>query len=82
MAHYSRSDGSKQLKTKPLRFERQCLGCGISENPGQWWHLNKYFGVTGTFCSDCYDQVSHDSFGQPCRPDDYVLMLLKLSGAR
>jgi hypothetical protein len=80
MAHYSHSAGSKQIKTKPLRVQRQCRGCGTLDNPGQWWQLSNYYGVTGTFCSDCYDQVSHDSYEQPRRPDDYVLMLLKLSG--
>ena len=80
MAHYSHYAGSKQIKTKPLGTDPQCRGCGTLENSGQWWQLNNYYGISGRFCSECYDQVSHDSYEQPRRPDDYVLMLLKLSG--
>lgn len=49
---------------------------------GQWWHLNNYFGLTGTFCPTCYDKVSHNSYWQPNNPKDYLLVLLKLSGAK
>ena len=48
----------------------------------QWWHLRGYFGLTGTFCSDCYDRVSHDSYGQPRRPAEYTWTLLKLAGQK
>lgn len=60
----------------------KCRACDTTklDQIGQWWHLYNYFGFTGTFCSDCYDMVSHDSYQQPKRPADYTFMLLKLSG--
>lgn len=35
---------------------------------GQWWHLNHYFGISGSFCPACYDLVSHDAYGKPNHP--------------
>jgi hypothetical protein len=58
-----------------------CKGCGRErgdQQPGQWWHLNSYYGFRGSFCPSCYDMISHDSQGQPCRPADYLWMVLKL----
>jgi hypothetical protein len=63
----------------PLKHTPQCKGCGTTRNPGQWWHLSNYFKISGMFCSACYDKVSHDSYGEPNHPHDYLLMLLKLS---
>jgi hypothetical protein len=58
----------------------KCTGCGADkpEDGEQWWHLRAYHSITGNFCSDCYDRVSHDSYGEPNRPNDYLLMLMKL----
>lgn len=59
-----------------------CAGCGVSDDPGQhrgyWWTLRNYYGLTGSFCPSCYDLVSHDGFGQPKHPEEYVLMILKV----
>ena len=56
-----------------------CKGCDADKESkqGQWWHLTGYFGFSGRFCPDCYDMISHDSYGQPCRPADYTFMLLR-----
>lgn len=58
---------------------KQCKGCATQHSPGQWWYLNHYHGFSGIFCAKCYDKISHNSLGQPSRPHDFVLMLLKLS---
>ncbi len=62
----------------------KCVACDntVETKKGQWWHLNNYFGLSGRFCPDCYDKVSHNSYGQPTRPKDYTLMLLKQSGVK
>ena len=62
----------------------KCRACESTKltKDGQWWHLKGYFGLSGTFCSDCYDKVSHDSYQKPCRPNDYLLMLLKLADSK
>lgn len=59
-----------------------CKGCGAEKAQGQWWGLNKYFGFSGRFCADCYDKISHDSYGRPNHPNDHLLMLLKLTGVK
>ena len=57
----------------------RCTGCGIMPQPSaeQWWHLNDYYGFTGFYCPDCYDKISHDSYGNPQDPEGFTLMLLK-----
>lgn len=62
----------------------KCRACDTTklDQIGQWWHLKDYFGLSGTFCPDCYDKVSHDSYRKPNRPNDYLLLLLKLSEAK
>jgi hypothetical protein len=57
-----------------------CTGCDTDKETrsGQWWFLRDYFGVSGQFCPDCYDKISHDSYGRPEHPEEYTLMLLKL----
>ncbi len=60
----------------------KCKGCDTDQRSGQWWNLNNYFGLSGRFCSDCYDKVSHNSYQEPNRPKDYMLMLLKLSDSK
>jgi hypothetical protein len=59
-----------------------CPGCGLRDHytSRQWWGLNNYYGISGRFCGDCYDKVSHDSYGQPNQPEEFLMMLLKLSG--
>lgn len=58
-----------------------CDGCATprEDNYGQWWQLNGYHGFSGYFCPDCYDKISHDSYGQPNYPKDLMLMVLKKS---
>lgn len=57
----------------------ECTTCKVAreKRQGQWWHLAGYYGFTGFFCPDCYDKISHNSYGQPNRPRDHLLMLLK-----
>ena len=65
-----------------------CTYCGKahhredSRNGKWWWNLSNYFGINGFFCSDCYELVSHDSYKQPRNPGAYLMVLLKLTGAK
>lgn len=63
-----------------INFRPRCTNCGKDHTPGQGWHLNGYHGLTGYFCSGCYDRVSHDIYGNPNHPSDYLMILLKQSG--
>jgi hypothetical protein len=54
---------------------RNCTVCQQSTQ-GRGWSLSGYHGLSGTFCADCYDKVSHDSQGQARRPLDYLRILL------
>ena len=58
-----------------------CRGCNLDAEHRyeHWWNLREYFGISGQFCSDCYDKISHDSYRQPRHPEEYTLMLLKLN---
>ena len=60
--------------------DRKCTGCSVSyeKRQGQWWSTTRYFGISGYFCSDCYDMIAHDSYRNPKNPAGYTLMLLKL----
>lgn len=59
-----------------------CKGCDSNFDTQSskvlWWSLTNYFGLTGKFCSTCYDHVAHDSYGNPKNPQLYTLMLLKV----
>lgn len=59
-----------------MYFNRICTNCGKNYKEGGW-SLNKYYGITGQFCSPCYDKVSHDSYGKPEHPGEYIAILLK-----
>ena len=63
------------------RTGAQCRGCGVGKHQhrGQWWSLNNYYGITGNFCSDCYDKLARDGHGEPRNPKENLMMLLKLS---
>jgi hypothetical protein len=56
-----------------------CSECGKARagDAAQWWQLGKYHGITGYFCSKCYEKVSHDAYDKPNDPAEYLLMLLK-----
>jgi len=60
----------------------KCRACDRESNYNdpnfQMWNLRDYFGISGSFCSPCYDKVSHDSYGRPNRPEEFLMMLLKL----
>ena len=65
-------------------YESQCHGCDLprdarERDQGQWWNLSNYHGITGYFCPACYDKVAHDSYGRPKRPNDHLLMMLRLA---
>jgi len=56
----------------------KCTNCNVEKPKGearqsdpQWWHLGGYYGISGTFCPDCYELVSHDSYGVPRHPAEY-----------
>ncbi len=53
-----------------------CSGCKKLFK-SQGWLCNDYYKISGYFCSNCYDKISHDSYGRPERPNDYLLMLIK-----
>lgn len=63
-----------------MKNSAPCVVCYTSEHPGQWWNLTDYHGWSGRFCADCYDKVSHDSYGNPQNPEEYTAMLLKRNG--
>jgi hypothetical protein len=46
------------------------------------WSLANYFGISGSFCSDCYDLVIHDSYSKPNNPDAYQAVLDKQTLAK
>lgn len=49
-----------------MTFRNDCSHCSIPKSSGkQFWHLTGYYGISGTFCSDCYDLVSHDAYHKP-----------------
>jgi hypothetical protein len=61
-------------------LRQPCNFCGKREktNERQWWSLSDYHGITGgNVCPDCYEKVSHDSYGNPKNPEEYLFMLLK-----
>lgn len=65
-------------------YESQCHGCdlprdAVTWDQGQWWNLSNYHGISGYFCPDCYDKVAHDSYGQPCQPQEHLLMIMRLA---
>ena len=57
-----------------------CTSCNTPKegNKTTWWSCQNYFNLSGYFCGDCYDKVSHDSYGKPEQPAEYLAMLLKL----
>ena len=62
-----------------------CAGCGTpkAELGGpHWWHLNNYYGLSGTFCPTCYDKVSHGPQGKPVNEEAYSAILAKQFAAR
>ena len=58
-----------------------CDCCGKpprdKKTPGQFWTLNNYFGISGCYCANCYELISHDAFGRPKHPEEYTMFLLK-----
>jgi len=62
-------------------FEQKCDGCEKLYDGGNkrsWWTLNHYHKLSGFFCPTCYDKISHDSYGKPKQPEDYLIMLLRV----
>ena len=63
-------------------FNKICTNCGYTtdseDNSARgFWSLRKYYGISGYFCGPCYDKVSHDSYGNPDQPGEYLAILLK-----
>jgi hypothetical protein len=57
-----------------------CTHCGKPNRyvrGSQWWSCRDYFGITGFFCSSCYDLISHNCYKEPNNPGAYAMMLLK-----
>ena len=57
-------------------WDRTCTNCGRGYSEGGW-RLSDYYGISGQFCSPCYNKVSHDSYGNPDQPGEYIAVLLK-----
>lgn len=57
-----------------------CSNCA-KDTQGRGWSLCHYFGISGYFCSPCYDLVSHDSYKRPENPAAYMMILLKQAGS-
>jgi hypothetical protein len=56
----------------------QCDNCKtIYKTNKGFWGLRNYHLVSGYFCSKCYDKVSHNSYGRPEQPAEYIAILLK-----
>lgn len=49
----------------------RCTNCNTTQTH-QFWHLRGYYGISGTFCSGCYDLVAHDPYGRPTNPQAYA----------
>ena len=62
-----------------------CTNCGYTtstetyaeELAAGFWSLRGYYNISGYFCGPCYDKVSHDSYGKPEQPGEYIAILLK-----
>lgn len=59
-------------------MKAQCTNCETRyyDYTG-FWRLNNYFGLWGHFCGPCYDKVSHNSYGEPEQPGEFIAILLK-----
>jgi hypothetical protein len=56
----------------------QCDNCKkVYKDRTGFWGLSNYHGVSGNFCGKCYDKVSHNSYGKPEQPGEYLAILLK-----
>ncbi len=60
-----------------MKLNLTCSECNTAVTNGQGWFCTDYHKISGYFCSNCYDKISHDSYGRPERPNDYLLMLIK-----
>lgn len=59
-------------------MKAKCSNCGAEQRKQSgWWNLNGYYGLWGYFCGPCYNKVSHDSYGEPEQPGEYIAILLK-----
>ena len=58
-----------------------CTNCGYTEksldSKRSFWGLRGYYNISGYFCGTCYDKVSHNSYGYPEQPGEYIAILLK-----
>jgi hypothetical protein len=55
-----------------------CTNCGYKSSVSLgFWSLKNYHNISGYFCGSCYDKVSHDSYGNPEQPGEYIAILLK-----
>lgn len=48
-----------------------------NSQPGDFWSLTNYFGISAFLCDDCFDDVAHDSYGKPKNPKRLMLFKLK-----
>jgi hypothetical protein len=63
-------------------YKSVCTNCGkerVTEGgkADGYWGLSNHYGIRGTFCGECYEKVSHDSYGKPNHPGEYIAILLK-----
>ena len=57
-------------------FIKTCSYCKKEKPGSQFWNCSGYHGITGRFCSDCYDMIAHDSYGNPKNPEKFTWFLL------
>lgn len=55
-----------------------CSCCGKEKENNQFWSLSGYYGLSGRFCAECYNKVSHNSYGKPNHPEQYTMILLRM----
>lgn len=57
-----------------------CILCkkDLTRPGGTSWSLNRYYGISGNFCCNCYEKVSHDSNGKPKHPRALKIARAKL----
>jgi hypothetical protein len=48
----------------------RCTHCLTDTTPTRWWWLRGYYGISGSFCSACYDLVEHRS-DKPLNPEGF-----------
>jgi hypothetical protein len=67
-----------------MRSDNEPMSCSncSTKKTNQFWHLRGYYGISGAFCSKCYDCVSHDAYGRPQNPQAYARIKAALNAKK